>query len=451
MFISFLGAAREVTGSCNLLEVGGKKVLIDCGMFQGSEFNEKKNHDPLPFNPKEIFSVIVTHSHLDHIGRLPVLVKGGFVGPIYATPATIRLTELVLKDAVEVMAYNERHFGEPVLFEELDIFPVIQQFKPINYHEAANLFSNINFRFHDAGHIFGSSFVFLQGENKKIIFSGDIGNVEVPIVRDTEIFPSDIDAVVCESTYGGRLHESTMQRQEIIEKMVSEAIKRGGVLMIPSFSIERTQELLYVLNELIDRKHILPRVPIFLDSPLAIGATKIFREYPGNYDEEAEKLFNDGDDLFQFPGLTMCETKEESKKINMTPGPKIIIAGAGMMNGGRIVHHALRYLSDERNTLLIVGYQAAGTLGRKILDGESPVKILGESVQVRCQIKAIGALSAHGDQEKLMDWLGGGSSAPKKVYINHGEPLQSEALATRLTNELGIKSTVVNFGLRVEV
>ncbi|HLD60620.1 MAG TPA: MBL fold metallo-hydrolase, partial [Patescibacteria group bacterium] len=472
-------AAHEVTGSCSLVETEGMKILVDCGMFQGSDFNEGKNLDPLPFDPKELKAVLVTHAHLDHVGRLPLLTKGGYTGHFYATAPTIELAELIMEDALSVMEYDNRKFGRPILYSHEDIAGVVDQFKAVEYGEPMRIardpllvspsaeeekhqpspsqrrgqgeISSVAITFHDAGHIFGSAFIAIEGDGKKVVFSGDMGNVEVPILRDTEMLPDNVDVVVCESTYGDRIHESTQERQEIIEEHDIEAIKRGGVLMIPSFSLERTQELIYELNDLIDRKHRLPRVPIFLDSPLAIGALRVYRKYHDYYDGEAHELYKNGDDLFQFPGLTMCETREESKKINMIPGPKIIIAGAGMMNGGRILHHALRYLSDERSTLLIVGYQAQGTLGRKILNGESPVNVMGERVQVRCHVKAIGALSAHGDQNKLLDWLGGGKTVPKKVYLNHGEPEASEALAKRLTNDLGIKATVVNAGLKVEV
>jgi metallo-beta-lactamase family protein len=451
MKLSFHGAAREVTGSCNLLEAAGHKILVDCGMFQGGQFNEEKNQDKFIFNPAELSAVVVTHSHLDHVGRLPLLIKDGFSGFIYATPPTVELTRLILEDALEVMTYNNRHYGAPILYDLTDIGRTIGQFKSVDYHRITEIVPGIKVELYDAGHIFGSAFVRVEAEGKQMIFSGDIGNVNVPILRDTEMAPGGMDAILCESTYGDRLHESTDKRQELIEKMVSAAIGRGGVLMIPSFSLERTQELLYDLNDLVERKKKLPRVPIFLDSPLAINATRVYRKYPQYYDEEATWLIKNGEDLFQFPGLEMTETKEQSKRINETRGPKIIIAGAGMMNGGRIVHHALRYLSDERNTLLIIGYQAVGTLGRKILEGESPVEIMGERVRVRCQIKAIGALSAHGDQDKLLDWVGGETALPKKVYINHGEPPAAEALAQRLTGDLGVKATVVNFGLEVGI
>lgn len=450
MQISFHGAAREVTGSCSLLTSGKNKILIDCGMFQGSQFNEAKNQDRFQFNPKELTSVIVTHAHLDHVGRLPLLIKNGYAGHIFATPPTVELTKLILEDALEVMIYNKRKFGSPILYESTDIANVVSQMKAVDYHKPHELY-DLTFEFHDAGHIFGSAFVEFNGEGKRVVFSGDVGNVNVPILRDTEILPDDIDILVCESTYGDRLHETPMARQELLQNLISQAIGRGGTLMIPSFSLERTQELIYDLNDLIDRKRKLPRVPIFLDSPLAIDATKIYRKFTQYYDAEAERLVKKGNDLFEFPGLAMTETREESKHINQIIGPKIIIAGAGMMNGGRIVHHAMRYLSDERNTLLIIGYQAENTLGRKILDGDSPVEIMGEKIPVRCHVKAIGALSAHADQNKLLDWIGGGTSIPKKVLINHGEPNASEELAKRLIGDLGIKATVVSLGLEIKI
>lgn len=448
MKISFYGATGEVTGSNSLLEAAGQKIIIDCGMWQGSEFNAHKNFDPLPYDPKEISAVLVTHAHLDHVGRLPLLTKGGYAGFFYATPATAELARLIMEDALEVMIYNQRKFGGRILFDRSDIDSVMRQFKTIDYYQNFELASAISVKFYDAGHIFGSSFIEISAENKKIIFSGDIGNVNAPIIRDTDPLPSDIDAVVCESTYGDH-HHAPAGRQQIIETLVTEAIKRGGVLMIPAFSLERTQELIYDLNDLIDRKHLLPIVPIFLDSPLAIRATKVYRKYSDYYDEEAGRLFKSGDDLFRFPGLTLSESIEDSKRINDIPGSKIIIAGSGMMNGGRIMHHAARYLSDKRNTLLIIGYQAHGTLGRKILERISPVSIMGKKIPVYCQVRAIGALSAHGDQEKLFNWLTAG--LPKQVYLNHGEVPASEALKKRLIEDAKLATTLANFDLTVNV
>lgn len=437
MYLTFLGAAREVTGSCTLVTGDRHRILIDCGMFQGRDFIDPRNGEEFPFDVKNLTAVVVTHAHLDHVGRLPLLIKAGYRGSIYATPATIDLLEFILHDAFEIMHYNHEKFGSALLYELTDIALVREQCKPLNYYEtrALGLDHEVSIKLYDSGHIFGAAFVELVLEGKRLMFSGDVGNIRVPLLRDTDPVPAGLDVLVCESTYGGRVHESVEVRQVMIERLVREALARGGVLMIPSFSLERTQELLYDLKELIDRQHVFPGVPIFLDSPLAIDALSVYRKYPGYYDAEASRYFKEGEDVFNFQGLVLTRTREESKRINQVPGPKIIIAGAGMMNGGRILHHALRYLSDDRSTLLIVGYQAAGTLGRQILEGHSPVKVLGEMVQVRCRIQAIGALSAHADQRKLLSWILAAHPAPRQVFVNHGEPESSLALALKLKDQ----------------
>jgi metallo-beta-lactamase family protein len=449
MKLSFFGAAGEVTGSCSMVTIGSQKFLIDCGMFQGSPELEAKNKEPLPFNPAELSGVMVTHAHLDHVGRLPLLVKNGYEGKIFATAPTAELAELIMEDALHIMIYNHRKSGAEILYDSADIAKVMERFTAVDYHQKHSLGSGISFTLHDAGHIFGSAFIEIEAEGKRVVFSGDVGNVNVPILQDTESLPKDIDVLVCESTYGDRIHENSAKREEILSSLISAAISRGGTLMIPSFSLERTQELVYELNNLVDRQHVLPRIPIFLDSPLAIKATRIYLKYPQYYDAEASRLLKNGDDLFNFPGLVITETKEESKKINNTPGPKIIIAGSGMMNGGRILHHALRYLSDAKNTLLIVGYQSYGTLGRNILEGHSPVDVMGEKVAVHCQVKAIGALSAHADQAKFLTWIGAGK--PKKVILNHGEEQVSSSLAQKLREVTGVEAIPARFGEEIEV
>ncbi len=454
MFLSFFGAAGEVTGSCNLLETKDYKILIDCGMFQGSEFSDKKNHQELSFNPQELSAVIVTHAHLDHVGRLPLLIRGGYQGPIYATQPTIELAKLILEDALQVMEENYLRFGSPVLYDMIEVAKTLQQFKAVEYGEEVSQ-HNGSFTFHDAGHIFGSAFVEINIEGKKIVFSGDIGNEDMPIVKDSEVLPEDVDVLVCESTYGGHIHEANTfeQREKIIKKIITESLKHKGAILIPSFALERTQELLYILNDLVDRQHILPNVPIFLDSPLAIRATRVYRKYPRYYDKQATEWFKEDKDLFSFPGLTYCENKEESKKINHVPCPKIIIAGAGMMNGGRILHHALRHLTDPESTLLFIGYQATGTLGRKILNGQSPVNILGEHIPVKCNIKAIGALSAHADQNRLLSWVGSadGKKGPQKIFLNHGEPKEAMALSALLKENLGAKVVLAEMGKKIKI
>jgi len=453
MDITFIGASAEVTGSSSLLESGSFRVLIDCGMYQGDAGTEAKNYNPLPFDAAGLTHVLVTHAHLDHVGRLPLLVKNGFKGHFFATKPTVELAKLIMDDALGVMQYDNKKFGRPVLYSSEDIAAVMDQFKGVEYGSATELVKvgaekPIIATWHDAGHIFGSAFIEIEAEGKRVVFSGDVGNVNVPILRDTENLPKNIDLLVSESTYGDRLHDSKLTRQQLVENMVADGIKRGGVVMIPSFSLERTQELIYELNDLIDRQHRLPTIPIFLDSPLAIDALKVYRKYPQYYDEEAERYLKDGDDVFAFAGLTATYTRDDSMKINRTPGAKIIIAGAGMMNGGRILHHALRYLSDEKNTLLLIGYQSPGTLGHQIYEGQSPVKVLGEEVAVHCQVKMVGALSAHGDQNKLLSWIG--AAQPKRVYLNHGDPWCKEALKKKLA-EVGIVAEPVSPGLKIAV
>ena len=472
MKLTFFGAAGEVTGSCSLLETGEQKILVDCGMFQGGQDSEKRNEEPLPFSPKILTAVLVTHAHLDHVGRLPLLVKNGFSGFIYATPPTRELARLIMEDAYGVMEYDHRKYGQPLLYNLNDIENVMAQFKTVNYYEPLELASkgsvlhrvkklvkknndsagpgSVKVVFHDAGHVFGSSFIEIMSEGKRAVFSGDVGNENVPILRDTDPLPKDIDVLVCESTYGDRNHEHASEREKLLSEAIQKTVEHDGVLMIPSFALERTQELLYLLNDLIERHRQVKHVPIYLDSPLAIDALKVFEKYPEYYDEEAERYFKDGDDLFNFPGLVKTYTRDESMKINHTASPKVIIAGAGMMNGGRILHHALRYLSDHRNTLLLIGYQSPGTLGWKILNGEDRVPVHGESVAVRCTVKMLNVFSAHGDKDKLKTWIGNEGRAPRRVIFNHGDPASAGFLA-KMLGENGVAAEVAEFNKPKEI
>ncbi len=449
MKLTFYGASHEVTGSCYLLESNGKKFIIDCGMFQGSNFNEGKNFDEFPFKASEISAVFVTHAHLDHVGRIPKLVKEGFSGRIYMTKGTRELAKLVWEDALEIMAYDHKKYQQPVLYESTDVATAYAMCQGVDYHEEVND-NGAKVIFKDAGHIFGSSFIELTMEGKRIIFSGDIGNVNVPILKDTENY-GQADVILCESTYGDRLHEDKQTRREMILALIKEGVRKGGTIMVPSFSIERTQEFLYELHNLQFHDRALPQIPVFLDSPLAIDATKVFKKYPEYYDIEASKEVMLNEDFLNFPQLKVTYTREESKTINAVRGSKMIIAGAGMMNGGRILHHAQRYLFDPNSMLIIVGYQAEGTLGRKLYEGAEKVEIYGQTIPVRCTVKAIGALSAHGDQKKMLSWIGGGIKKPEKVYCVHGESHAATELAHRIRDNFGIETHVPQYGESVEL
>lgn len=450
MKIKFCGADHEVTGSCHLLQTVDKNILVDCGMFQGGNFNEGKNHDNFLFNPSEIDVLLVTHAHLDHIGRIPKLVKEGFKGKIFMTEATVELAILIWEDAYGIMVENNEKYQTPILFDSTDIANSISLCQAIKYNQKIEVLPEIFAVWKDAGHVFGAGFIEVEAEGKRIGFSGDIGNENVPILKDTEKLGA-VDVLLCESTYGDRIHEDVDTRQSLLLELLKEGIAKGGTVMIPAFSLERTQEILYELNQLIEYKQALPRVPIFLDSPLAIDMTMVYKRYPEYYDEEAARLHLVGDDFLDFPGLQVTYTREQSKTLNKIPGAKIIIAGAGMMNGGRIVHHALHHLSDPTSTLLIVGYQAEGTLGRKLYEGIKNVNIFDEHIQVNCAVKAIGVLSAHGDQSKLIKWVGEAEKIPGKIFCVHGEPHAATELAHRLRDKYKIETFVPEEGEEVEI
>lgn len=462
MRLHFLGGAKTVSGNSYLLETAGKNILIDCGMFQGSRELEEKNYEPFPFDASKIDFVIITHSHLDHIGRLPILIKGGFAGKIFATPPTIDFTHLLLDDTQKVLKEKSRKAGAMPIFGGNEIDQVLSFFEPVKYHEPIKLAPDVSFEFFEAGHILGSAFVKLtlrltptevgarSGDKKRtIVFSGDLGNSPMPILRSLETI-DEADYVLIESTYGDRLHERSEEAREIIEDMVEETIAKKGVLMIPSFAMERAQQLLYHLNNLVEKKKI-PAIPVFFDSPLAINITKIYEKYIDYFNKDAGDLIKSGDDIFKFPGLRFTSSVKESKEINDIAPPKIIIAGSGMSQGGRIIHHEARYLSDKKNTLFIVAYQAQGTLGRKILEGAKEIEINEQSVPVRASVKAIGGYSAHADQKGLFDWLGNIRKPIKKVFVVHGEEKPAEALAQIIKDKMGIDAQVPDFGEVVEL
>lgn len=444
MKIHFFGGAKTVTGSNYMIEVGGDKILVDCGLQQGSRFAEKSNFEPFKYDPSEVKAVLITHAHLDHTGRLPKLCHEGFKGSVYATHPTLDLARIVLDDSLGIMKDNARRFGEEILFTEEDIIRCWKRTRGRNYGEKFEITPNIKAVFRDAGHILGSSIIELflteNGKEIKIVFSGDLGNPPTPFLAPTEYIDS-ADYLLIESTYGDRLHEDRPQRRQKLQMVIEETIKSGGTLMIPSFAIERTQELLYEINHLVEHNHI-PAIPIFLDSPMAIKATAVYQQYPDYFSEKAMGLIEAGDDLFDFPNLEFTLTTIASKRINDVTPPKVIIAGSGMSNGGRILHHERRYLPDPKSKLLIIGYQSWGTLGRRLFEGEKEVKIFGETVEVKAEVKAIGGYSAHADQAGLLNWISKFTKKKPKVFVVQGEEDPAKTLAKKIKSELGFEAEV---------
>lgn len=449
MKITVYGAAREVTGSCTLIETDRSRVLVDCGMHQGHSVAYQQNVSPFPFDPRSLDAVILTHAHIDHIGRFPKLVKDGFRGRCFVTPPTRLLTKLMWRDAAHVMKDDARTHKRSPAYRPADVEPAFELLHGIDYGTKVKVNEDFRFSFREAGHIFGSAFVEADIEGKRVVFSGDLGNRNVPILRELQPMNKTADLVLCESTYGDRLHVSKEKRTELLKKELLAVIERKGVLMIPAFSLERTQEILYELNQLVEGNQV-PTVPIYLDSPLAIRVLPVYEQFPEYYDRAASEL-SEHDDFFQFPGLHITRKADESQAIDRVKPPKVIIAGSGMMHGGRIMRHLVQYLDDPNNTVLVVGFQAAGTLGRNIKDGATRVHIDHEDVDVKAQVHLISAYSAHADQEHILEWLKGGPADPKMVVLNHGELGAMEVLAGHIRGKMDSEVVIPSPGETIEL
>ncbi len=457
MKLTFHGGAGEVTGANYLLESDPStgsgqvtRIMIDCGLHQGTHFCEKHNWEPFPYDPKSINAVFLTHAHIDHSGRLPKLIKDGFHGTVYSTPPTRDFANLLLLDSEHMLIEAAERFKLPNLYGVREIEELMANWKGLKYHESVQV-GPFKVTLYNAGHILGSTSYLVEGpstssgDTKKIVFSGDLGNSPAPIIGPYEMFKEEdeIDYCVIESAYGNRFHDPIPEGA--IEDVIEGAVKAGGVLMIPAFAMERTQKLLFEINELVENGRV-PRIPIYLDSPLAIKVTEVYKKYPEYFDQETRNLLKSDNMLFDFPGLHKTLTSDESKSINDAPAPKVIIAGSGMSQGGRILHHEKRYLPDPKSTILFVGYQSKGTLGRQILEGAGSVRIHHETVPVRCRKVVIEGYSAHADQKQLLEWLYPMRFSLKKVFTVQGEEEESGALTQKIINDLAIKAEIPELG-----
>jgi len=442
--ITFATGVGTVTGANFLLESSaGTKILIDCGLVQGEKVALPENSEAFPYDPAFIQALFITHAHLDHVGRIPKLAKEGFKGPIYSTPQTKALAELVLNDAVSIMSAEAAHDGIIPLYGIEDVQKVFPLWKTIEYHQKFQLSDDVSIFLKDAGHILGSAMIEVTiGSSTlpalKVLFTGDLGNSPAPLLRDTEPV-GDVDYLVMESTYGDRNHEPKEEREAKLESIINAALARGGTLVVPTFSIDRTQVLLYELDLLVKDKKI-PSVKVFVDSPMAIKATEIYRANESLFNERALAEIRSGNDIFKFPHLEYVLSQGESRGIEHLKGAKIILAGSGMSVGGRVISHEEHYLPDPRSTLLLVGYQAAGSLGRELADGAKKVRIHGEKIEVKAHIETLYGYSAHKDGDHLVQFAATATPRLKEAFVVMGEPGASMHLAQRLNDELGVKA-----------
>lgn len=468
MKVTFCGATKTVTGSNFLVEGAGKKFLVDCGLYQGGAKDEIKNEEPFPYDINEIDFMLLTHAHIDHSGRIPKLYKEGYRNPIYATNATCDLCAIMLPDSghiqeTETEWKNRKRIrrGEEKLVPIYDAETAaksLELFKGEPYNQIIELDDDIHVRFNDAGHMLGSSIIEIwireNGENKKIVFSGDLGNNDIPLLAEPTII-QDADFLVMESTYGNRLHIKNENKAKTFINIVTDTIKNGGTVVIPSFAVGRTQEILYELNKIKDseddspefeRKYrLLMNTPVYVDSPLAISATEVFKENMDLFDEETQELIRRGDNPLEFPGLKFTQTVEESKALNESNESAIIISASGMCEVGRIKHHLKHNIWNPKNTILFVGYQAPGTLGRKIVDGAKTVKIFGEEVAVNARVEYIEGYSGHADQAGLLHFVDSFVKKPNHIFLVHGEEESQKALRDKINENFDLPVSIPDY------
>jgi metallo-beta-lactamase family protein len=457
--LKFLGAARNVTGSCYLLETSRTRLVVDCGLYQERKFRSR-NWAPFPVPPDSLDAILLTHAHIDHCGLLPKLVKGGFRGRIYCTAATVEIAKIMLLDSASLQREDaefkwkrhqrERRKGphpELPLYTTEDALATFPLFSPVDYGKAVQIGDGAEATFHDAGHVFGSSMIRVRlsenGEQRTVLFSGDVGRWDKPILKDPTLF-SEADYVLVESTYGNRLHEDIREIDTRLSEVINTTMMRGGNIIVPSFALERAQELLYYLNKL-QIESLIPHLLVFVDSPMAVRVTEVFKDHPEFFDKEMAELVRRRKSPFAFSGLKMVSSVEESKAINHVTGTVMVIAGSGMCVGGRVKHHLVANISRGESTILFVGYQAAGTLGRQIINGARRVRILGQIHPVRATIAQINGFSAHADRSELFRWLSGLKRPPRHLFVTHGEPESAYQFAEFLNEKTGWRISVPGY------
>lgn len=462
MALTFLGAAQNVTGSSYAVDVADTTLLVDCGLYQERALRGR-NWDAFPVPPARVKAVLLTHAHLDHCGLLPKLVRDGFRGPVYCTPATADIAKIVLLDSAKIqeedaLAKAKRHaregrqgpYPEVPLYTTRQAETVLPLFAPVAYDTPVPVAPGIQAVFSESGHILGSAMIKLQAgagpAARTILFSGDLGRCHLPILRDPAVGQSS-DYVVVESTYGDRTHEAVADIPEALARILNATRQAGGKVVIPAFAIERTQELIYYLSVLL-RAGKIPRLPVFIDSPMAIRITEVFSHHPELFDEETKALMRQGNRPYEFPGMTLTAGVEESKAINNVRGPAVIISGSGMCNGGRIKHHLINTIGRPENTILFVGYQAEGTLGREILDGAKDVRILGQWYPVRARVEQLLGFSAHADRNELLAWLKTFVPPPRHIYMTHGEAATALAFAAFVSAQTGWSASAPAYNQR---
>ncbi|HEV2055821.1 MAG TPA: MBL fold metallo-hydrolase [Methylomirabilota bacterium] len=455
--LTFLGAAGTVTGSKHFLQSGQTRLLLDCGLFQGLKELRLRNWAPCPVPAASIGGVLLSHAHIDHSGALPRLGREGFRGSIYCTPGTADLLKIMLPDAARLQEeeaqfanrhQTSKHQPALPLFTTADADQVLTQVRSVGFYDSFSPAQGVSARFINSGHILGAGLVEVSVDGRTLVFSGDLGRYGVPIMRDPDPVPA-ADVLLVESTYGNRLHPADDHRDRLTAA-VQRTVQKKGWLLIPAFAVGRSQEILYDLRELEDAARI-PSLPVYLDSPMAIEATAIYARHPEEHDQDLKRVEASGERPFAPKQLRICKTPDDSKRLNDTDGPGIIIAGSGMATGGRILHHFVRRLPDERTTVLFVGYQAAGTRGRLLREGAREMKMLGQSVPVRAAIMVSDSYSAHADQGEILRWLGGFTRPPETTYIVHGEPDAAAALQALIASQLKWRAVVAQDGQRVDL